>query len=66
MQRRLIRDLAWACIGPVIALVGGLLVETERGYPLTFGITWFVVGLVRAALHYFNREAQPQGVHGTQ
>ena len=56
---RLVRDLLYACMGPVIALGLGALLEGGdiSGYPTTtFAVTWFVIGLLIAGLHYFNRE----------
>ena len=52
-QRRLADDLLYALVGPVIALFGGLLAKDDlTGYPLTFGLGWFVLGVVIAAVRF--------------
>ncbi len=52
-QRRLVDDLLYACMGPVLALVLGRLMNDDlTGYPLTFGVTWLVVGLLMATSRY--------------
>ena len=43
----------YACLGPVLAVaLGGLTGDDLTGYPLTFGATWLVLGLLVATVRY--------------
>ena len=52
-QRRLRFDLLYAAAAVPFALLLGLLLDDDvKGYPLTFGATWAVLGTVVAVSRY--------------